>query len=301
MVIPNRAIRRKVRQSHGRSSSVNGVVLRKRMLAGTGAGGLLAAAVGALIQLPSPPASAQSPSPNVTMEDVNSYDAYPSGANAVVVEALGMIGSSNCDTGPYEPQNVTHAADTWINENLQVIIEITPQTSCDSNVSDYENAISEVVAAIAFGASSSSQFNRYFGGVMLDEEPWYGYAASTLESLNAYLWDHVVGYGGTGKLYSESANAPGWWSQSTFEGITWGSSSVNVPAPQVYNANMAGYTNQGISDTGTAGVDVTCTTDSTAASPPWNSCSYAPAHINDAPWQYTTWGNGYWLNKWQPA
>ena len=293
------ATRRKALQFEIRVSPGRKVPLPKGIAAGTGVGSLIAAAIGALVTLPSPPAAAQSPSPSWFMEDVNSYNPYPTGANAVVVEALGMIGS--CDYGAYDPHNVVSAADTWINENLQVILEVSPQTSCDSNVSDYENAINEVVAAIALGSSSSSQYNRYFGGVMLDEEPWYGYAAATLESLSTYLWDHGVGAGGTGKLYSESANAPGWWLQATFEGVTWGSGSVNVPAPQVYNLNMAEYTNQGIVDTGSAGVDVTCTADSNAATPPWNSCSYAPAQITGAPWQYSTWGSGYWYNKWQPA
>lgn len=268
--------------------------------AGALAGSMIAVGGGALSPDGLPAAGAQSPNPSWFMEDANSADAYPAYANAVVVEALGMIGS--CSVTPYTQSQVETAADNWINAKEQVVVEISPQGGCDGySVQGYVSAIANVVQSIE-NAVGASAYGRYFGGMMLDEEPNYGFTIPQLESLNEQASSVT-------KLFPETANWSGsGWSLSDWEAITAGTplapagSYVFVPSPQVYNSTMASYTNSMVAaGYAEAGVLVTCTLDATATESGWNSCTYAPGQISGGPWSDTNWGGGYWYNKWQPV
>lgn len=269
--------------------------VRVGVVAGTTFAGL---ATAQLVSQPLP-AFAQSPAADAYMTDVNSSGSIPAG-NAGVIEGLGMIGS--CNYSPYTPGQVASTAEAWMNAGEHTVIEVSPQTGC-SSLSNYETAISYVIAAIKAGTGSTA-FSNHWGGLMLDEEPDYGFTASQLESLNSFLVNNSLD---GGKLFSESSNYPGSpWSQADFESITWGPNSglLQVADPQVYNSNLANYTNQGIADGKSTSTVVTCTGDSGAATPPWNSCSYAPGQVNGSAWaNYFTWeGSGStWYNKWTPA
>lgn len=247
------------------------------------------------------PAFAQSPAADAYMTDVNSSHPFPA-ANAGVVEAVGMLGT--CNYSPYTPGEVASTAEGWMNAGEDTVIEVSPQTYCDS-LSVYEAGISYTIAAIKAGTGSTAFYNDW-GGLMLDEEPDYGFTPSQLESLNSYLVNNSLD---GGKLFIESSNYPGSaWSQADYESITWGPSSglLQVADPQVYNSNHADYVNQGIADGNSSSTVVTCTGYSGAggASPPWNSCSYAPGQINGSAWanDFIWEGTGStWYNKWTPA
>jgi len=230
------------------------------------------------------------------MTDVNSSGAYPSGYGAGSIEGLGMIGSPGCDYGPYQPPAIARTADAWINAGERTIIEVSPQTVCTTSTTDYINAIGELTAAIALGASSSAQFSTYWGGVMLDEEPGFGFGASDLQTLNTGVYNSdLVG----GKLFTESFNEPGAWTQAQWESITWGTGSIYIPAPQIYNSNMTAYTNQAFADGYSSGqTDVTC---DQGLSAPYNSCSYASNVIGGVPWNWSNWAGDYWENKFVAA
>lgn len=235
---------------------------------------------------------AQSPSPTASMYDVNSSHGYPTGHGAGIVEGLGMLGG--CNYSPYTQSEVQTKAFDWINAHEQTIIEVTPQTSCDSNIADYENLINNMSNYI-YNHVSSSNFNRYWGGMMLDEEPWYWNNSSSsshtaFDSLNqyVYLYDSYS----TLAPYAELGNAPGWWTQAQYNDVAF-LASLSTPAPQVYNPQTA--TNQN-SLVGSYGVKTLVTCFPNHNNPPYNTCSGAYGAISGAPFIYNTWGAVYWYN-----
>ena len=266
-----------------------------RLFALSAGGTALATSLSAIAQ-PVSSAHAQSPSPTWYMLDVNSNGVYPVGANAVVIEGLGLFG--NCNYSPYTPAQVENLADTWINQGLQVIVEVTPQSGCES-IGGYQASIYDLISRIANGAASAYQFSRFFGGLMVDEEPNYGFTYSALDQLNNYVYSNDLF--GT-KFFTENANYPGNWTQPEYDNLTMGDNGHGyVASPQIYNSNQAGYQNQAMTDLSYYTTLVTCTGDANAATAPWNSCTYAPSQVNGAPWTWSNWGSGYWYNKWQPA
>jgi len=196
-------------------------------------------------------AMAQSPSPSWYMTDVNTNHGFPSGANGGVIEGLGMLGSS-CDYAPYTQSDVESEAVSWIDAGHDTIIEVTPQTGCDSSIGDYESLLLSMRNYI-HGHVSSGNFTRYWGGFMLDEEPWYwndsassSYSAFTALNQYAVTYTNDATYG----PYSELANASGWWSQAQYNNVAFVSGFT--AAPQVYNTFM---TNAQNSLVGTYGAD----------------------------------------------
>ena len=251
-----------------------------------------------ILGLPATMAVAQSPSPSWKMIDVKTSQTYPTGYNAGVIEGRGMLGA-NCDYTPYTPSEVETKAVDWIKAGLQTIIEVSPQSSCDGSVSDYESLLASMSSYIKSHVSSSS-FTRYWGGFMLDEEPnWWDDTASASYSaytaLNQYAFDHTT-YS-TPSPYTEVANWSGWWTQSQYNEVTYLSGGYNAPAPQIYTSFMTSEQNSLIASYG-AETLVTCDP-SGGLSYPYNTCSGAYGTINGAPLRYPEWGSGYWYNVYQ--
>src|SRR5580658_10358514 len=110
----------------------------------TAAGGLLAVgtavvpAVG-LALLPAGPAAAQSPPGRAEMLDVSPGAGFPSGAQAVVVEGLGIVGGCAYSLGKVERGTVR-----FINSGHRTVTEITPQPNCAggaTKTSAYKNVM----------------------------------------------------------------------------------------------------------------------------------------------------------------
>jgi hypothetical protein len=234
-------------------------------------------------------ALAVSPTPNATMADVNSSQGYPTGNGAGIIEALGMIGP--CSYNPYTESDVEATAIAWIKAGHNTIVEVTPQTYCDSSYLHYESALEAVYFAIQSGVSNTA-FNRYFGGFMIDEEPysnfWYlgstsgnlSTASTQLGNLNLYAYQYVDGT--SLGPYSELANAGGWWTQSEYNNVAL-VGGLSTPAPQIYNTTMVGYQNSLVSTYGNPTL-VTC-------NPTDLACATAEADVNGSSFEYTTWGS----------
>ncbi len=259
------------------------------------------AIVSAGVPIVSHEAEAQSPNPYWYLADINTTQGFPMGANAVVVEALGMI--ANCNFSPYTPNEVISKVAGFIKLNgseSQAILEISPQTICDTSVTDYINAIEGAVTEIYY-AVGQSEFSRYFGGVMLDEEPAYGFSPSQLDYINQQVSANIEG----SKLFTEVGYCASCWSQSSYESITTGNNGVGspsnlfyVPSPQIYNSAMATEQNNSTNDGSSMSTLVTC-----PVSPSTGifNCPTAVADTIGVPWTDGNWGGGYWVNHWSPV
>jgi hypothetical protein len=84
---------------------------------------------------------AQSPTPTWFMYDVSPSSGYPLGANAVVVEGL-QLGLGGC---AYSLSATEQATVYWINKGEQTVTEVTPNAGCDGSITDYENAITDIM------------------------------------------------------------------------------------------------------------------------------------------------------------
>jgi hypothetical protein len=229
------------------------------------------------------------------MEDTDYSLGYPTGANAAVIEAVGLIGCVN----PYETvADVESQSVSFVSGHLQVVVEVTPQSYCDT-LSAYENVIGTISAYVKSNTSSSN-FTRYWGGFMLDEEPNY-WGSTYTDAYNAYIslngWAFLNYVYSTEAPFIEIGNWSGAWSQAEFNNLLMSGMSV---APQVYNTFITSETNTYVND-GYAylGVLVTCDPSSDSGlSPPYTTCSGAAGTVTGSPWQYSTWGSGYWYNEW---
>ncbi len=233
-----------------------------------------------LTLISSGPVFAQSPSPNATFLDWQP-GTYNTSTQGTVVEALGM---GNCS---YSLSSAETATVKYINNSKPVITEISPQSGCAS-LSSYESMITSLVNYVNAHASLAS---TYWGGVMLDEEPNYGFSVANLESLNNFAVNEVTGHvGGLAYLFLEDATWSGAWTQSQWNAIV----NIGEPTPQVYNSYMAG-----IASNDPLGVNLV--TWSPTAQSPFNSESYAVGQVKGGPY-FNTFGTShswYWVNKWQ--
>lgn len=228
-------------------------------------------------------APAQSPSPGTFMEDSRPGVGFPSGASAVVVEGVGVLGSC-ADGTTYSESQVDSWTVSWINQSKKTFTEITPQTTCGT-LSAYESLVSRIESYVEAHASNPG---TYWGGFMFDEEPGYGFSASSLESLNTYTENLMVNTSGVSWYATE--DQPNGWVLSTYNSIL----ETSWPAPQGYTSSMVSAIN---SECSTYGECTNLVTVDSAAGSPWNSPSYVTGQVNGAPW--SIW-SGNWYNLWRP-
>jgi hypothetical protein len=226
------------------------------------------------------PALAQSPSPNATFLDW-APSTYNTSTTGTVVEGLGM-GACSYSLSSAESETVK-----YINNSKPVITEISPQSGCDS-LSAYESLITSLTNYVSAHASKAS---TWWGGVMLDEEPNFGFTVSNLESLNNFTENEVTGtIGGLAYLFTEDATWSGAWDQAQWNAIV----NIGEPTPQVYNSYMVGIANNDP-------LGYNLVTYNPSAGSPFNSESYTVGQVHGGPY-FNTFGSSsswYWVNKWQ--
>ena len=224
-------------------------------------------------------AGAQSPTPTLHMKDVAPGGAFPSGANAVVVEGLGALGCA------YSQSSIQTATVSFLNNGRKTVTEISPQSYCGS-VASYESLLNGIKNYVEGHANNPG---TYWAGFMLDEEPGFGFSSSQLKTLNNYTENIMVNTPGLSWYFQE--DQPNGWVLSTYNnllGYSW-------PAPQVYTGSMASAVNGECSSYGNCTNLVTFWA---GAPSPYNSLSYTLSHVNGTPWDIASgyWGSGYWYN-----
>jgi hypothetical protein len=215
------------------------------------------------------------------------FPGQSSGPQAYVVEGLGAAQGGSCTSTNYTEAKIRDQAVSLLNGNHNTVIEITPQKYCAS-LTTYENLIDRLVTYVLAHTTNAS---TRFGGIMVDEEPAYGFSATELESLNHWLDQRLISTPGITWYFTE--DQPNGWSLSTYDAILWNSS----PAPQVYSQSMANAVNAECSTNFVCQNLVTVGNISNIA--PWNSPSYTLPKVNGDAWcvTYSEWGTcstGWW-------
>ncbi|MGH9090537.1 MAG: hypothetical protein ACRDZR_04015 [Acidimicrobiales bacterium] len=258
----------------------------------------VAQAVGLQALVLAAPSGAQSPKPTFYSYDVAPGSGFPGAApyathtpNAVVIEGLGSLGCTS-----YSASSIEFYTDVSIDDGYQTVTEITPQAGC-GNTTAYKDLVLEIYENVE---TTASEAGRFWGGFMFDEEPGYGFAPATLESLNRgteTLMTHTTGLG----FYFTEDEPNGWSSLSTYKEIVEGS----WEAPQAYSATMANTINQGCATYGTDGLCTQMMTVHTQASTgityPWTDYSYVTTRVFGYPLRIPGWGTGGWWNAYQNA
>ncbi|HET7388887.1 MAG TPA: hypothetical protein VFJ19_19715 [Nocardioidaceae bacterium] len=238
------------------------------------------------------PTYAQNPSPDSHFYAVKTSEYTPDSHRGVVVQGLGLPGSGNCPgttLAGLEAETVN-----YINNHLPVFSEISPQDYCHS-VSGYKNIISDVVNYVAANTNSSDE-ETYWDGIMVDEEPAFGFSVSQLEDLNQYVSNtmgQVPGYPfwATENFVPAGSHPDGCaWTEATWDAVTGNS----IPAPQIVTNCMVTLANHNATD----GILVTW---STSYACPWCTESYSTGKIHGAPFYHPVNGHSYWSNRWAPT
>jgi hypothetical protein len=241
-----------------------------------------AAAVGCALAVtgPAPLALAQSPSPNVSALDYrpSTFNTHPTG---VVVEGVGM---GRCS---YSLSSVESATVRYIRARKPVWTEFSPQYTC-ARVGGYESMIRSIIHYVRSRVSLSAL--RWWAGLMLDEEPDFGFKPDKLIALNHYAVKQMLNVPGPALVFTEDAVFPRTWSQRKYDEIIAGT----VPAPQVYNSYMVGVVNR-------SSPTENLVTWTNTMPFPFNHESYVTGRIHGKPYTYNfgTGHNWKWSNQWQ--
>jgi hypothetical protein len=226
------------------------------------------------------------------MTDVNTYYGYPAGYNAgaIFADAPGCNGSST----PYYPTSVENEAVTWIDDGYQTVIMLDMASGCSTSISAYETLAGDISSNIS-GRVSSADWDRYFYGFMVDEEPQFWTSASAAATdytdFNGWLELNEPNF-----PLAEVGNSPGYWTQAQYNDVAW---EYSWSAPQVYNTRTEDNQNNLVNDDGGYYTLVTCYPGQYSS--PFDTCSDAASVIDGSPWTYSTWGSGNWYNQFQPA
>jgi len=220
------------------------------------------------------------------MEDSRPTVAYYEGANAGVVEGLGSL---SCSGSYYSKAQIEDQTVSWIDQDLQTITEISPQTTCGS-LSDYETLLNDIASYVEKNASDPG---RYWGGLMLDEEPGFGFSASQLETLNGYVASLMGSTSGVSYYFTE--DQPNGWTTATYNSVV----SSSWLAPQVYSQGSDSMATAVNEECSTYNQCINLVTVDPALASPMNSPTYVTGLIDGTPWSDSTWGTGYWYNKWR--
>lgn len=235
---------------------------------------------GLVVAGPASLAFAQSPEPNVHFVDYypTVHDTRPTG---VVVEGLGSIRCSE-----YSLSSIERATVSYVRDRKPVWTEFSVQHGCGS-IKQYESAIHSLIRYVESRASGA---RSWWGGIMLDEEPAWGYGPSPLTSLNKYALHQTVNTPGITYVSTEDTDYSGYWSQRQYDDIVAGT----ITAPQVYTSFMLNIVNR--SDELSNLV-----TWWRGAPYPFDSESYTLRHVKGSPWKesFGTSKRWYWSNQYQ--
>jgi hypothetical protein len=238
--------------------------------------------IGSLLAVAGPAslALAQSPTPTVNALDIRPsvFDKHPTG---VVVEA---VGSGRC---AYPWSSAKSATVRYIRAKKPVWTEVSPQSACAS-LSGYKSMIHSLITYVR--ARVPNLAAKWWAGVMLDEEPNFGFSASQVISLNKYVQGQVVHLPGVTFVFTEDATWSGAWSQSQYDRIV----APTDAAPQIYNSYMVKIANR-------AKEGNTLVTWTATAQHPFNSWKYTVGKIKGAPYEgsFGSKKKWKWSNQWQ--
>jgi hypothetical protein len=166
------------------------------------------------------------------------YTGESKGTEAVVVEGIGVLGG--CAGTNYTEALVKSKTVSWINSSKRTVTEITPQTACDTSISHYESLIDRIVDYVEANAPALAP--QYWAGIMLDEEPGYGFTLAQLEALNDHVDSKMTSAPGMSWFFTE-AEPYGWGSVASYDALVNRSTRASMTAPQVYNSNFLSWVN----------------------------------------------------------
>jgi hypothetical protein len=259
------------------------VTSRKPARRGRRAMAITAVALGGLWAVAGPAslAFAQSPKPNHHFLDWRPSVFKTKSSQGVVVEG---VGSGAC---AYSFSSIEKATLRYVRAKKPVWTELSPQSHCAS-LASYKSMIRSLDHYVESRAPSDAK--TYWAGVMLDEEPNFGFSVSSLISLNKYAIAHTGKLPGVTFVSTEDATWSGAWSQRQYDNIVHGT----LAAPQVYNSYMVRITNN--SHQGENLVTV-----NPAMPHPFNSASYVTGKIKGFPYSepFASKKEVNWYNVWQ--
>lgn len=210
-------------------------------------------------------------------------------ANAIVVEGL-----YPCEGSSYSISSVETWTAYWVNQGLQTITEITPYASCTgyTTISAYETELNDIEKYVE---ANTTNPGRYWGGLMLDEEPGWGFSASQLETLNTYVQNVMAGSSGMSWYFTE--NQPNGWVQATYNAILEGS----WPAPQAYTVGANSMIAAINAECAANSAECTnmLTIDAAGSYSAGNNHVTISGEVNGAAWSSSYWGSSTWVNYWQ--
>jgi hypothetical protein len=226
-------------------------------------------------------AFAQSPKPNHHFLDWRPSIFNTRSSQGVVVEG---VGSGRCS---YSFGSIERSTLRYVRARKPVWTEFSPQSGCASAAS-YKSMIHSLIHYVESKAPTDAR--TYWAGIMLDEEPNFGFSVSSLISLNKYAMAQMVHLPGLTFVATEDATWRGAWSQRQYDNIVHGT----FAAPQVYNSYMVGITNASRQSTNLVTVNP-------AMPAPFNSASYVTHRIKGSPYQGVFGARvvSYWYNVWQ--
>lgn len=226
-------------------------------------------------------AFAQSPKPNHHFLDWRPSVFNTRSSQGVVVEG---VGSGRC---AYSFSSIEKATLRYVKAKKPVWTELSPQSHCAS-LSSYKSMIHSLIHYVRSKAPTDAKY--YWAGVMLDEEPNFGFSVSSVTSLNKYAIAQTATLPGVTFVSTEDATWSGAWSQRQYDNIVHGT----IAAPQVYNSYMVRITNN-------SRESVNLVTVNPAMPHPFNSASYVLGRVKGAPDQEAFGGKTttYWYNVWQ--
>lgn len=210
-------------------------------------------------------ASALSPNPNA-----NFWDSAPGSPNynhsGVIVEGLGLYSCS------YSLSSLESGTIASLNSSHTTLAEISPQSGC-ATIAQYETAVKDIENYVSDHLTKSE---AYWGGVILDEEPDFGFSYSQLHTLNGYVGNLLTNNPYGGWWFTNLATYSGYWTQAQYTDLTVDANGD--PAPQV-------YTNFEASAANGAGFTENMVTTWSGAPSPYNTASYAWGKIDGNPFE----------------
>jgi hypothetical protein len=226
-------------------------------------------------------ALAQSPKPNHHFLDWRPGVFNTKSSQGVVVEG---VGSGRC---AYSFSSIEKATLRYVKAKKPVWTELSPQSHCAS-LKSYKSMIHSLIHYVESRAASRA--HTYWAGIMLDEEPNFGFSVSSLISLNKYANAQTVTLPGVTFVSTEDATWSGAWSQRQYDEIV----ANTTAAPQVYNSYMVRIANN-------SHESVNLVTVNPAMPRPFNSASYVTGRIKRSPYvgAFGAARNTYWYNVWQ--
>jgi hypothetical protein len=226
-------------------------------------------------------ALAQSPTPGHHFLDWRPSVFKTRSSQGVVVEG---VGSGHC---AYSFSSIEKATLRYVRAKKPVWTELSPQSHCAS-LTSYKSMIHSLIHYVRHRAPTDAK--NYWAGVMLDEEPNFGFSVSSVISLNRYAINQTGPLPGLTFVSTEDATWSGAWTQRQYDNIVRGT----VPAPQVYNSYMVRIANNSHEPQNLVTVNP-------AMPHPFNSASYVLGRVKGHPYQglFGAKTVSHWYNVWQ--